>query len=354
MARHSEFCVTLIFGIGFASCSGAGRPSAEASATPAPASPAAPVSSAPATPATSKAAPTPPPPSESSGASTPAPGVCPADMLLIDGEYCTKLELKCLKSWYAGWNKKLICERFEEPSRCIGAKEKRRYCIDRYEFANQKGARPEVWNNFYQAQVECAQRGKRICTETEWTMACEGPHYKPYPYGYVRDAKKCNGDRDYRFPSRKKLWDRDAAESERLWQGVVSGSQPQCVSDYGVFDMPGNADELAASETKDHYDNVTTGGPWYLGTRNQCRPKIYTHDEAFAYYYLSFRCCAEADGKPTDPRSPKQIARGWKWDKVLHLAKTSLSLKPRTPAQPSGKGPSKSSTSSSESGAPAP
>jgi hypothetical protein len=342
--------------LGFIHCSGAGRPTIEAHAAPPPDE-----GSAPASDATPKVGSAPARASEpqtrgngSQDAATATSGACPSDMLLIDGEYCTKLEVKCLKSWYAGWNKKLICERFEEPTRCVGAKEKRRYCIDRYEFANQKGARPEVWNNFYQAQVECAERGKRLCTETEWTMACEGPGYKPYPYGYVRDAKKCNGDRDYRFPNKKKLWDRDAAESERLWQGVVSGSQPECVSDYGVFDMPGNADELSASETKGHYDNVTTGGPWYLGVRNQCRPKIYTHDEAFAYYYLSFRCCAEPDGKSTDPRSPKQIARGLKWERVLNLAKTSLSLKPKGPVQPSGKGPSKSSTSSSDKGAPAP
>ena len=50
-------------------------------------------------------------------------------------------------------------------------------------------------------------------------------------------------------------------EVERLWDGVVSGSQPDCVSDYGVHDMPGNADELASSETpppRSKFDNVTT------------------------------------------------------------------------------------------------
>jgi hypothetical protein len=93
--------------------------------------------------------------------------------------------------------------------------------------------------------------------------------------------------------------------------------------------MPGNADELAASESREHYDNVTTGGPWYLGVRNQCRPKIYTHDESFSYYYLSFRCCAESDGKPTDPRAPKQIARRERWESIERKAKNSLSLKPR-------------------------
>jgi formylglycine-generating enzyme len=250
-------------------------------------------------------------------------------MLLIDGEYCTALELKCLKSWYAKENKKTVCERFAEPSRCVGKKVKKRYCIDRYEYPNQQGKRPEVWNNFYEAQVLCAKQGKRMCTESEWTMACEGPVYEPYPYGYVRDPKKCNGDRPYRFPNKKKLWERDAAESERLWQGVPIGSQPACVSDYGVFDMPGNADELAASETRGRYDNVTTGGPWYLGVRNQCRPKIYTHDESFSYYYLAFRCCAESDGKTTDPRAPKQIARRERWESIERKARTSLSLKPR-------------------------
>ncbi|MEO7330036.1 MAG: SUMF1/EgtB/PvdO family nonheme iron enzyme, partial [Minicystis sp.] len=155
---------------------------------------------------------------------------------------------------------------------------------------------------------------------SEWTMACEGPSYKPYPYGYLRDPNKCRGDRPYRDPNVKKTVSRDKkiahAEVERLWDGVVSGSQPECVSDYGVHDLPGNADELASSETpepRSKFDNVTTGGPWLDGVRNQCRPKIYTHNEGFAYYYLSFRCCAETDGKPTDPRSPKQIKRGEHW-----------------------------------------
>ncbi len=262
------------------------------------------------------------------------PRACPEDMLLIDGDYCTDLSMTCLKSWYAPQNKKTICEVFQEPTKCVGEKEKRRYCIDRYEYPNKKGSRPEVMNNFYQAQVLCAKQDKRICSETEWTMACEGPAYKPYPYGYIRDSKKCNGDKLWDRPSKEKLWARDAAELERLWQGVVSGSQPECVSDYGVYDMPGNADELAGSEhyNDGKYDNVTTGGPWYSGVRNQCRPKIYTHNEGFQYYYLSFRCCKETDGKPTDPRSPKQVKRGQAWEKIVWLSEHSLDLRPKKPA----------------------
>ena len=250
-------------------------------------------------------------------------GGCPDDMVLVEGDYCTELEATCLKSTYAPQNKKTICWDFKEPTVCTGAKEHKRFCIDRYEYPNKKGELPRVMVNFPQAQQLCADQGKRICSETEWTTACEGPSYKPYPYGYHRDPKICNGDQTYPFPDLKKAFSKDRAVSQpelaRLYAGVPSGSQPQCVSDYGVYDMPGNADELAASETfgeRSPFDNVTTGGPWLEGVRNQCRPKIYTHNEGFAYYYLSFRCCAEADGKPSDPRSPKQIKRKDTWRKV--------------------------------------
>lgn len=254
------------------------------------------------------------------GAADAGPSACPEGMLLVDGEYCTEVETKCLRSTYAKQNKKTICHEFQSPAVCTGKKEHRRYCMDTFEYPNKKGERPEVMNDFPHAQRLCAAQNKRVCTETEWTMACEGPEYKPYPYGFVRDPNKCRGDREYRFPNVKATVSKDKkkahAEVERLWDGVVSGSQPDCVSDYGVHDMPGNADELASSETKpprSTFDNVTTGGPWLDGVRNQCRPKIYQHNEGFAYYYLSFRCCAEADGKPTDPRSPKQIGRNEKW-----------------------------------------
>jgi hypothetical protein len=250
---------------------------------------------------------------------------CPEGMQLIEGDYCTQVEHKCAESWYDKSNKKTVCERFETWSKCIGNREHKRFCIDRYEYPNRAGERPEVMNRFHQAEVKCAALGKRLCTETEWTTACEGPKYKPFPYGYVRDTNICHGDVMWDSPNMQKVAARDSAELARLWKGVRSGSQPECVSDYGVYDMPGNADEVVASETtsadfRGEFDSVHTGGPWYKGVRNQCRPKIYTHDEGFYYYFLSFRCCAEADRKPTDPRTPKQRKANWKFEKVEQIA----------------------------------
>jgi hypothetical protein len=271
----------------------------------------------------------PPAPSERRS-NEPGAGACAAGMVLVDGNYCSELQQTCEKSWFDKSNQKRICERFSEPSACVGATTHKRYCIDRYEWPDREGERPEVMNNFYQAMVKCAAVGKRLCTESEWTFACEGPKLLPYPYGYVRDSSKCNGDRPWDAPDMRKVARRDPAELARLWQGKRSGSQPACVSDFGVYDLPGNADEVVASENfgstwRGKYDSVTTGGPWYRGVRNQCRPKIYTHDEGFYYYYLSFRCCAEPDGAPTDPRTPKQMKAGTPFGTIERLARFGVS-----------------------------
>jgi hypothetical protein len=93
--------------------------------------------------------------------------------------------------------------------------------------------------------------------------------------------------------------------------------------------MPANTDEVVASEQPKNsrhakFDSVHTGGPWYKGVRNQCRPKVYTHNEDFYYYFLSFRCCAEADGKETDPRTPWQQRDKWTIQKVEKRAGFSI------------------------------
>jgi hypothetical protein len=250
---------------------------------------------------------------------------CPSGMLLVDGDYCSKVDHDCEKSWYDESNKKTVCEKFAEKAHCVGPKTKKRFCIDRYEWPNKKGERPEVMNKFHQAEVKCAAIGKRLCTESEWTMSCEGPNLMPFPYGFERDTEICHGDVMWDSPNMPKVAERDSTELARLWKGVRSGSQPGCVSDYGVYDMPGNTDEVVASETyssdfRGKFDSVHTGGPWYKGVRNQCRPKIYTHDEGFYYYFLSFRCCAEPDGKPTEPRTPKQQKLKWGFERVERIA----------------------------------
>lgn len=256
---------------------------------------------------------------------------CPAGMALVEGEYCPEVEHNCTKEWYAEANKKRVCEVFEEGNvKCTGTKVKKRYCIDQYEWPNKKGERPEVMNRFHQAQMKCAAVGKRMCSESEWTLACEGPEMKPFPYGWRRDPLVCNGDHKWDNPNMDLVGARDPKELARLWRGMPSGSQPGCVSDFGVYDMPANADEVVATEqnpngNRGKFDSIHTGGPWYSGVRNQCRPKVYTHGEDFYYYFLSFRCCAEPDGALSNPLTARQQKSGWSLSKVEQSAQFKLS-----------------------------
>jgi sulfatase modifying factor 1 len=281
----------------------------------------------------------------------PEPAHCPPEMVYVEGDYCTAssndaepdengntpgagakdidaIERTCVDEWYAEQNKKRVCEEFAPGAKCTGKMVPKRFCIDRYEWPNVKGQRPEVMNRFHQAEVKCAAAGKRLCTESEWTFACEGEDMKPFPYGNERDVGKCHGDEEWDSPNMSKVADRDSKELRRLYKAKRSG-ELACESDFGVHDLPGNADEIVASETNEagwrgKYDSVTTGGPWYKGVRNQCRPKIYTHDEGFYHYYMSFRCCAEADGAETDPRTPRQQKQGWDMKRVEKIAGISV------------------------------
>jgi hypothetical protein len=305
------------------SASAAGSPPSTADAEPAGSTSAPPPVGAP--PKTGDKASTPPKVANKSSADL-DDSACLDGMQLVEGEYCSKVEHKCLKQWHDKSNDKIVCEEFEAKSTCVGQKVKKRYCMDTYTWPNEKGARSEVMNKFHQAQVKCAAVGKRMCTESEWTLACEGPEMLPFPYGYVRDTNKCHGDMEWDSPDMKKVAQRDPEELARLWKGVRNGSQPECVSPYGVADLPGNTDEVVQSESfnepdfKGKYDSIHSGGPWYKGVRNQCRPKIYTHDEGFYYYFLGFRCCAEPDGKPTEPLTGKQRKEKWKMNRVERIA----------------------------------
>lgn len=233
---------------------------------------------------------------------TDASAVCPTDMHHVKRDFCTKVDRQCLKSEYDKANHITICHRFQAGStRCVGPRVSLDFCIDRYEYPNEKGAHPPVMVSFYDASGLCAARGKRLCYESEWTAACEGPEEKPFPYGWERSAEKCNFDNAWVNPSLKKIYSDDPgvrdAELARLDRSVPSGSKPGCVSDDGVFDLTGNVDEWVLAdrdrpEEKGRF-SALKGGAWGH-VRNACRPVTTSHEPEFTYYFVSFRCCRDA------------------------------------------------------------
>jgi hypothetical protein len=174
------------------------------------------------------------------------------------------------------------------------------FCIDRFEYPNQKGAYPWIMVSWFEAEDLCAEEGKRLCNEEEWTFSCEGEEAIPYPYGYTRDATACVIDDHWRPYHETALRPRDganaAAELDHLWQGVPSGSYARCKSPFGVYDLTGNVDEWTKSVRDGERPSILKGGYWGP-VRTRCRPATRSHDENHIFYQQGFRCCADAGAK---------------------------------------------------------
>ncbi|HVI40878.1 MAG TPA: SUMF1/EgtB/PvdO family nonheme iron enzyme [Anaerovoracaceae bacterium] len=173
------------------------------------------------------------------------------------------------------------------------------FCIDQYEYPNQKGQYPMIFVNWYEAKHLCEVQGKRLCTETEWTFSCEGEEALPYPYGYVRDKNICVIDRPWKLYHASGMHPRDKAANEldRLWQGEPSGSQPNCKSPFGVYDLTGNVDEWTQKDLPyGRYQSVLKGGYWGP-VRTRCRPATRGHNENHTFYQQGLRCCSDPNNQ---------------------------------------------------------
>ena len=149
--------------------------------------------------------------------------------------------------------------------------------------------------SWYEAAAMCRSAGKRLCTQDEWTFACEGEAMLPYAYGFVRSPSPCTVDHP-RVPQNAALldqWPTRAARDEvaRLYQATPSGSRPACVSPFGAYDMTGNVDEWTVNERRVPFVSALKGG-WWTTTRAQCRTVTLEHYARFRYYQIGFRCCA--------------------------------------------------------------
>ncbi len=191
------------------------------------------------------------------------------------------------------------------------------YCMDRYEYPNQLGQNPIIVVTFHEAEAMCGKAKKRLCTETEWTFACEGEEARPYPYGFTRDPSACVVDRNWRPFAEGALQPRDGQQAreelDRLWQAEPSGSRGACKSPFGVYDMTGNVDEWTRSVRQAGYRSVLKGGYWGP-VRARCRPATRAHDEDFVAYQQGFRCCADSNASVPAPAPPVAVAFASKAD----------------------------------------
>lgn len=217
---------------------------------------------------------------------------CEEGMVLVEGEYCPKVEQRCQR-WMdpEGPYRYFRCAEYAEP-RCKSAERvSMRFCIDRDEYTAQGGNLPANYQSFTHAARTCKSLGKRVCRESEWNFACEGEAMQPYPYGFSRDASACNADHTDIVNTSGKLHDRRAPV----------GSHARCESPFGVRDMTGNLEEFVAMDGPSAVPRPAMKGSYWQPGRNNCRAAQTKHDAYYNGVETGFRCCSEpASASPTE------------------------------------------------------
>ena len=213
-----------------------------------------------------------------------ADAACPVDMVRVKGTRCAAPRQLCLK-WHPRLSagQKIACERFKEPSECRGLHTQLDFCIDRYEFTPPGYTYPITHVNWTEAELLCEAMGKRLCFENEWEFACEGESALPYPYGYERDAERCNHD----FPEAELVTPAGDFVDRRVRADALS----RCVSPFGVYNLVGNVDEWTTRQGAETPGRAVLRGGWWLIGRNRCRAATANHGEVYAGMQTGFRCC---------------------------------------------------------------
>jgi formylglycine-generating enzyme required for sulfatase activity len=147
------------------------------------------------------------------------------------------------------------------------------FCIDVFEYPNTEGKIPTGSLQWSDAQEECESVGKRVCTEAEWTLACEGPEWNGYPYGATYQSGVC-------------------ASKDTMLGGQLakSGRHLKCQTSDGVFDMTGNLWEWVALDTGE--GGVLRGGGSMLSAGlGRCRSRAFIREGDSTSIDVGTRCC---------------------------------------------------------------
>jgi formylglycine-generating enzyme required for sulfatase activity len=227
------------------------------------------------------------------------------DMRLVEGQFCPRVEQVCLE-----WNEvntigvvqRNQCKTYREPSVCLSkARVPMRFCMDAFEWPNQKGVIPRNLTSWQEAKDTCEGIGKRLCTEDEFTFACEGEAMKPHVHGFSRDGSICSYDREYRQRTFNFLKhdaclgdEKCKAALEAIDQRLPAGSMAGCVSEDGIYDLNGNVNEWIELPGRGLSKRAGLKGGWWGPVRDRCRPITTFHGESDFGYEVGFRCCKAA------------------------------------------------------------
>ncbi len=156
------------------------------------------------------------------------------------------------------------------------------FCIDRAEYPGIDRV-PAGEVDLPHAEQACGARGHALCTEAQWSRACEGASKWRFPYGPRREAGRC------------RVGDPSASPGP-------SGADPHCVTPEGVLDLVGNVSEWTA-------EGVVMGGSIRskksAGCATKQRLKGKTKRPA-----VGFRCCMAIEGDGEGEPEPTSDGEG--------------------------------------------
>jgi sulfatase modifying factor 1 len=158
---------------------------------------------------------------------------------------------------------------------------------------------PQAYVSGVMAASACANAGKRLCTDVEWTRACRGASDRVFPYGDEREPGVCNDARDahpaveYFGTSASWIWSELGNPCIGQQHDTVerTGAHAECVDDSGrFFDLMGNLhewiDDPAGTFRGGFYVDTALNGPG-------CLYRTTAHSTTHWDYSTGFRCCAD-------------------------------------------------------------
>lgn len=162
-----------------------------------------------------------------------------------------------------------------------------------------EGAIPQGYITGDQAEAACQNSGKRLCTSSEWLLACQGSQMRTYPYGNTEQVGVCNAARarhpviEYFGTSEDWIWSElgNACINQLPDSLAKTGEHTGCVTPEGAYDMVGNLHEWVADASG------TFRGGFYVDTYrngNGCYYRTTAHNRQHWDYSTGFRCCADA------------------------------------------------------------
>jgi len=158
---------------------------------------------------------------------------------------------------------------------------------------------PQGYVSAKQAEGACKAAGKRLCHPVEWRVACAGSEGTAHPYGPARVDGKCHDTGakpmlTFHASTMTRGWglaELNDPRNNQLEGGLAkTGAYPECVNDWGAYDMVGNLHEWTADP------NGTFQGGYWLDTAQHgegCAYRTIAHGFEYHDYSTGFRCCAD-------------------------------------------------------------